>query len=142
MVQIKRSSLAAVLTVAGILATGASHSAMAQTAPRFGGGGAATTTTDAAAGEKEFRIIPVNHVYVGGISRLFQGNVGLITTKAFVTTAGGASQLGTSNGTSGGNSQSGGFGNDQGGGMGGGNSGGFDSGNSGGGGGGVGGITF
>jgi hypothetical protein len=115
-----------------------------QTVPMFGGAaGAATTATDAGA-VKEFRIIPVNHVYVGGILALFSGNVGVVSTLQFVATAS-AQQSSQQNGQ---NGQQGGFGGSQGGGVGGigGDTGGGFGGNTGGGfggnTGGTGGITF
>jgi hypothetical protein len=106
-----------------------------QTTPMFGGAAGGAATTDAGA-VKEFRIVPVNHVYVGGIASLFSGNVGVVTTLQFVTTASGQQGVGQTNqGGQQGGQQGGGFGGggDQGGGFGGG------GGTSGGG---TGGITF
>jgi hypothetical protein len=114
-----------------------------QTVPFFGGGGGTggttTTTTDAAA-DKDFHIIPVNHVYVGGILSLFSGNVGVVSTLQFVATA--AGQRSGSDAVNNNGNQNNGFGGNQNNGFGGDTSGGFggnfgNTGSSG-----IGGITF
>ena len=80
-----------------------------QTAPGLAGAGSAANAEG-----KEYRVLPVRHVYVGGIAALF-GDAGLVTSEQFLIPE---SAMGGNNGGGFGN-QGGGFGN-QGGGFGGG----------------------